>query len=1026
VDRHQLEPILRRVDASVRLVNERHLRRGLRRLVDLGHRVSTGLEHAHRLDAAVLRQTGEFPAGVAVGDGDTRLLIVEPGDRISGRLPDAVILRVYWELLFEAAVVDHLLTGGLGGGRHPTQSGVNRWAELGEAATTEAVFRLRRGHVLPPDPTPVEQYAAFVGEFLTLRRFAPEVLDYTYPSIDPDAVERLAAKDFDPNALLARTRPDGAADADQFDHTTRVAVELSPPPPVAPDQMHHLATRAAATGNLVRAALLRTRGGDAAATTAIVEGLVPKLSKLFGWDRAERQAWADALAAVLPHAARGYWSPAAMGLYDLQKVPIDLTQELFSVDPADWVRSLFRRPLVRKLTLARHAVLLKHLTDARKHFARLPSALANPVLFLLDREIATADADLRDNLRPVVRDALSVALAPHHVPEAVARDTIADELIDTICHRGHARFGDLRDAVARHALKLDDLAGPMEFLKGDALLRADTALGKALDGLYRPGEAYLRVIQRGSSLAFGTKLGRWLTKFVLIPFGGAVMVVEFARYLWHELGVLYGFLSGLIGDFEEEVTGHAPHAAEAAAEHVKGKGHAELFTPPTVAAILFLGVLFLGLLHSRPFRMVFGRLLGHVGRGLKWVFVTAPRWVWNSPPVRAVRTHPIPRLFADRLGWPLVAGVTVAALLWVFRASWPRVLWWGGGTFAVLAVLLNTPPGRWWQGLVEETFSDLGRAIRRNLIPNLITFIAWVFRELLGVIDRLLYSVDEWLRFREGQSKPTRWGKVLLAFLWFPVAYLWRFAFYLLIEPQVNPVKHFPVVTVSHKLLIPMIKPIADATGLSLATVGGIISGIPGVFGFIVWELKENWRLYDANRPPRIGPLAVGHHGETVHGLLTPGFHSGTVPAAFEKARAALLRERHTGRVARVRKAVDDLHQVEEAVRRLIDRELLALPRMSKAWAGLTATAGKVHLGLQQVTAEVRFAGSEDRPTVVEFARRERRIVGRVLVRGGLDTLTTEQLAVWNQAVKGLLAKGAAAEGPAWAEWVAFWDRQAG
>jgi hypothetical protein len=373
-----------------------------------------------------------------------------------------------------------------------------------------------------------------------------------------------------------------------------------------------------------------------------------------------------------------------------------------------------------------------------------------------------------------------------------------------------------------------------------------------------------------------------------------------------------------------------------------------------------------------------------------------------------------------------VAGVTVGTLLWVFRASWPRVFWWGGGTFAALAVLLNTPPGRWWQGWIEEAFADGWRVIRRDLVPNLITFFTWVFRELLGVIDRLIYSVDEWLRFREGQSRPARTGKVVLAFLWFPVAYLWRFAFYLLIEPQVNPVKHFPVVTVSHKLLLPMVGPIADTTGLNIGIVGSVIWGVPGIFGFIVWELKENWRLYAANRPPRLGPLAVGHHGETVYGLLTPGFHSGTVPAAFAKVRAALLRERHTGRVARVRRALDDLHHAEEAVRRLVARELLALARTAKAWAGLTATAGKVHLGLQHVTAEVLFAGGEERPTVVEFARRDGVIVGRVLSRGVLDRLTTEQLAVWNQAFRGLLAKGAAGDGPAWGEWVTFWDRQSG
>ncbi len=47
--------------------------------------------------------------------------------------------------------------------------------------------------------------------------------------------------------------------------------------------------------------------------------------------------------------------------------------------------------------------------------------------------------------------------------------------------------------------------------------------------------------------------------------------------------------------------------------------------------------------------------------------------------------------------------------------------------------------------------------------------------------------------------------------LWFFVAYVVRFCVNLLIEPQVNPIKHFPVVTVSHKLLWPFASPHADA-----------------------------------------------------------------------------------------------------------------------------------------------------------------------------------------------------------------------
>lgn len=1010
MDRHALEQVLRRVDPAVRLVNERHLRRGLGQLTDLGQRVAAGLDHAHRLKADQVRQAGTFPAAVSDGDGDARLLMVEPGDRISGKLPDADILRVYWELLFEATVEDRLLA-----------AGADRWVELGETATTEAKFRLRHGKVVPPNPTSAELYAAFVGEFLTLRRFAPEVLAYTYPSIDAEAVERLAKADVNADEVFARTRPDAAADPDLSPFVTQHPTEEPAPPPTPSAGAADRARRAAATGNLVRSAVLRARTGDPAAASALSEGLVPKLAKLFGWDRDEKQAWADALTAVLPAAARGYWSAAAMGLYDLQKIPIDLGQQLFAVDVAGWVRSLFRRPLVRKLTLARRSVLLRHLRAARGHFARLPHAVADPLLKLLDREVATTDSSLREDLRPVVREVLAGTLPAHHTPEAVARDTIAEELIDTICHRGHARLGDLRDAVARHALKLDDLT-PKEFIVGDALLRADVALGKALDGLYQPGEVYLRAIQRGSSLAFGTKVGRWLTKFVVMPFGGAVMAVEFGKYIWHELGMLYGFVSGLVGELDGVEEYHdAVHTHVAPADK-----HHEMFTPPTVTAMVILGLFFLAVMHLPPFRAVVGRLFAHLGRVLKWVFVVLPLRVWNSPPVRAVRSHPVPRFVADRFGWPLVAGVGVGAALWALKASWPRVFWSAGGMFVVLAAVLNTPVGRTWQGNVAEALSDWWRWVRRDMLPNLVGFINWLFRELLGSFDRVIYSVDEWLRFREGQSKPTLAGKVVVAFLWFPVAYLWRFAFFLLIEPQVNPVKHFPVVTVSHKLLLPMVGPIADSTGLSLAVVGSVIWGIPGIFGFTVWELKENWRLYAANRPKRLRPLAIGHHGESVYGLLTPGFHSGTVPAAFEKARAALLRERHTGRPGKLRKAVDELHHAEEAVRGLVDRELLAVAHTATAWAEVSAATGAVHLGLQRVTIEVLFAGHEPTPTVIEFARFSGLIVGRVIADGALGTLTADQRAVWDEAMKGLLAKGAAADGPEWTDWVAFWNGRAG
>ena len=75
-------------------------------------------------------------------------------------------------------------------------------------------------------------------------------------------------------------------------------------------------------------------------------------------------------------------------------------------------------------------------------------------------------------------------------------------------------IGDLRNALSRNDLKLPDLdvASTTQWLYGDQLLQADLDLAGALDGVYRRGEIYLRLPQRLSSLAFGTRLGRFLTR----------------------------------------------------------------------------------------------------------------------------------------------------------------------------------------------------------------------------------------------------------------------------------------------------------------------------------------------------------------------------------------------------------------------------------------------------------------------------------------------------------------------------------
>ncbi|GBD37260.1 hypothetical protein HRbin36_02390 [bacterium HR36] len=132
-----------------------------------------------------------------------------------------------------------------------------------------------------------------------------------------------------------------------------------------------------------------------------------------------------------------------------------------------------------------------------------------------------------------------------------------------------------------------------------------------------------------------------------------------------------------------------------------------------------------------------------------------------------------------------------------------------------------------------------------------------------------------------------------------------------------------------------------------------MIWAIPGVFGFLAWELKENWKLYRANRSCTLKPLRIGHHGETVRQLLRPGVHSGTLRKVYRQGRRLYgtpFSSCSPGQLARWQR---QRQQVSEAVLRFVERNLVfALERCSR-WHGplpevedvfLSVTAVEIHL----------------------------------------------------------------------------------
>ena len=183
-----------------------------------------------------------------------------------------------------------------------------------------------------------------------------------------------------------------------------------------------------------------------------------------------------------------------------------------------------------------------------------------------------------------------------------------------------------------------------------------------------------------------------------------------------------------------------------------------------------------------------------------------------------------------------------------------------------------------------------------QLIPGLIaTIIDW-FKMLANWVERQLYAVDEWLRFRGGDSQRSLAVKAILGLAVVPHR--------LRIPIRLLPARRAAgesgqTLPRGHGLAQGHL---ADGTATGrdhpsfLWTVSTFIDGIPGIFGFIAWELKENWRLYRSNRALRLRPVTIGSHEESMR-APSPGVPLGNRPQALPQnsaTRAGLARRGST------------------------------------------------------------------------------------------------------------------------------------
>jgi hypothetical protein len=995
----ELDRLLREVDPAVLLVPPRILRRVIKRHSELP---GLGLRVPHRKsyilprdDLLRIATPGEL--GLQPGQDLPELLLLfgQPDERRLRTSNAGKVLLRCWRMLFHAHV--HLAFERLRAAGQLDEAAMRQRVErIGIVAFEEAREVLRQENYLlaAADGAPGKQlwpgdlaavYEEFAAVYLELKFFDPHRREQFFPGADFAAVEEVLAGDIDGEELFLRTRPRGALDPAHVRPEPEPVPDESSfdsPEKAPPGWLRSRAELAARRGNQVRAAILRYRaiplsppgqaGGLRAGARLDIEALVNRLHRALDFPAAEKPDWTRCLLALLQTAAGGVWNIEARLLYDLQKVCVDCERELYAVDLIEWLVSWFQRPIKRRLPDQPLVLTVKHLRTAagRLSAARLGAADRERLGELLHAALHHAEVSLRERLRPRIAAALdAVGLAPPTLAERLARDKVVEELLDRIAEEHQISIGDVRDALARNRLKLPDLRGPVELVAGDPLIRVNRRLACDLDGIYRRGEIYLRWMQRLSSLFFGNPVGRALTLFLILPILGSLFI-----------------LKGIDGISEE-------------AYKFLGLPELHTFNNWSFAALaLFL----LPMLHWPAFRRGVGHVLYSAWRVVRAGLYDLPLAFLALPLVRHITQSKPYILFYQFLAKPLLWTAPLTGILYLAGAppAWNLAL--SAAVLVLVSALINTRAGM----IVEETTADwlvhTWQMVRDDLFPGLFRWIQWASRRARESIELFMYSVDEWLRFRSGEGRLSFAAKLVLGLVWFCITYVVRFAVNLLIEPQINPIKHFPVVTVSHKLMLLIAQPIAEMVharlGISMARATTLtvtaLSGVPGIFGFLAWELKENWRLYRANQSPTLDPVIVGGHGEHVIHLIRPGFHAGTLPKLYARLR------RSKGKAER--KTEEGLHHVEEAVRRFVERDLVADVGASHAWAGTTPLrVGEILLATNRIRFELRCPDAEGGALSLEMSNRGGWLVARVVQPGWLPGLSRQRREAFHDALVG-------------------------
>ncbi len=576
-----------------------------------------------------------------------------------------------------------------------------------------------------------------------------------------------------------------------------------------------------------------------------------------------------------------------------------------------WLGSWGAKPWRLALPLQAELRTLAALQQVQKRLEHLPWDKKQLDAFqaFFQPAIENYQAGLQQFLQPLLKTIIRTAGFGIGMPrDQVSLDKIIKQIIALVEKKSYFGFSDLRDIIARNDLRLPDPSLKALFF-GDNLIKLHRLLLENLSGIYRGGDFYLTLLQQLSAVLFGNVVGRNLTRFIILPFGIAFLALEGINYLYHLLHYVFHGLIDL--DFA------------------------------TPLAFVLLGLLLNIIFYTQDGR----KSLQHLGQ-LTWqllIFIFYTLWTaplrWRL--VRELTKSKTFKFVNNYIFQPVIIGFAVLFVLGFIALlvqieSQLTLLELLFGAYFIGFILRNT---YWGKHLLDATAYELSLfwgQVKNTFFIGFIGFILDFFEVLLTKLENILQYISDLFRYRQQESRLDLLIKLLLQPLWGFLSFFIRLYVTVLVEPQINPIKHFPVVTVAHKLILPLLPSITLVMlaffdnflprYLSLPFVTITIILFPGVFGFLVWELKENWRLYAASHRSVPQPVMVGDHGETLQGMLKLGFHSGTIPRAFRRLRRNLRQWKNPGRHFNVQlyRSEQRLHHARAAIVNFLEQELIA------------------------------------------------------------------------------------------------------